>query len=106
MTAADGGVGEGAAEERLADSGRADDRYVVVAGDPGALGEAEHERALQAALAAEVDVFDDGVVAQLRRFETALQAAVVAFREFTVDEQPEALFERQAQMRRRRALLG
>ena len=62
---------------------------------PGALGQAEDLGPVQPALAAEVDVFDDGVAAQLGQLQVALPAPVLAFGQLAVDQEPEAFFEGQ-----------
>ena len=62
---------------------------------PAALGQTEDLGPLQPSLAAEVDVFDDGVAAQLGRLQVARSAPVLAFGQLPVDEQPEAFLEAQ-----------
>ncbi len=93
VAAADGGVGEGAGEVGLAEPGGADDGHAVVGVDPVRLGEGEDLGAFEAALSAEVDVFDGGRAAQLGRLQDSFQFAVAAFGELAVDEHGEAFLE-------------
>lgn len=103
---ADGGVGQGAGEEGLADPGRADDGDVVVRADPAAFGQAQDDGTFQVALAAEVEVLDHGIGAQLGGLEVAGHPAVLALGQLPVDEQPEALLEAEAVVGRRVGLFG
>ncbi len=73
---------------------------------PGGLGQAEQHRAIEAAPAAEVDVFDHGVAAQLGRLEIAGQAPPLPLGELAVDEQPEALLEAEPLVGGRGGLFG
>ena len=73
VAAADGGVGQGASQEGLAQPGGADDDHAVVGVDPVRLGEGEDLGALQAAVAAEVEVFDGGGEAQLGRLQVRVR---------------------------------
>ena len=52
--------------------------------------------AIEAARRAQVDVLDDGVLAQRGELEPRGEALVVALGGFAVDQQPEALLERQS----------
>ena len=89
----DGRVGQRAGQERLAGPRGAHDGQVMVIAHPGALGQSEDLGPVEPALAAEVDVFDDGVGAQLGRLQVALTAPVLAFGQLAIDQEPEAFFE-------------
>src|SRR6266705_1600450 len=95
VAVADGGVGQGAGQERLAGAGGPGDHDG--AGLPGPVrgGEAEQLAAVQAAGAAEVDVLDGGGEAQPGGFEAAGDAAAGPVGQLAVDEQAESFLEAQ-----------
>ena len=70
----------------LTTTGRPHDGQGVVGPHPLGAGQAEHARAVQASLATEVDVFDDGPATQLGRPQVAADPAVVAFSQLPVDQ--------------------
>jgi len=63
-----GGVGEGAGDERLADPGRADDEDGPVGDHPGAAGELRDERAVEPPGQVEVELLDRRARPQPGRF--------------------------------------
>jgi hypothetical protein len=73
---------------------------------PGPLGEAHDLGAFQAPLGVEVDVLDDGPVAQLGGLQVALHAPVLAFGDLPVDQQAQALLETEPLVGSLVALLG
>lgn len=73
-----GGVGKSTSQERLADTGGAEDDDVEVLVDPLALGKLENETPVDAAGRGEVEVFDGGREGQSSRSQTASEAVVVA----------------------------
>jgi hypothetical protein len=86
-------VRQSTGEVGLADTGRADDRDVVVAAHEARLGQGEHLWPLEASPAPEVDVLDDGVGSQLGLLQATLETAVLPLGDLPVDEHPEALLE-------------
>ena len=72
---ADGGVGEGTGEVRLAESRWPHDDQAGGGSHPVRTRPGRGPGPVEAALAAEVDVFDDGVAAQLGRLQVALRGA-------------------------------
>ena len=85
-----------AGEPGLAHAARSGDEDVEVFAQPAPGGEGEDEGFVEAARLAEVDVLDAGVgLTQLRAAQSIGHAPVVAHGEFTVDEQAEALLERE-----------
>src|SRR5260370_16025919 len=59
-------VAESASQPRLSNAGRADHDQVVMLADPFAGGELPEQGAVEAAMGAEIDVLDDGGLAQPR----------------------------------------
>jgi hypothetical protein len=82
-------VAESASQPRLADAGRADHDQVVMLADPFAGGELAEQGAVEAAMGAEIDVLDDGGLAQPRFAQAAGEALVLAAGRLAIDEQPE-----------------
>ena len=83
-------VGQGAGEIALAGTGRSGDDEVVALAQPVAAGQRKHERLIEAAGVAVVDVFDGGGLAQAGALKPGLQAAVLAFGVLAVHEHAEA----------------
>jgi len=71
-------VPEGTGDPALADAGRAADQQIVMAVDPIAGGELLEERAIEAADGAQIDVLDDGGLAEGGELEPRHEALVVA----------------------------
>ena len=88
-----GFVGERARQPSLTDACGAADEAVQVLGDPLAGGELRDERLVQAARGAGVEVFEGSGLAQFGRSQAQAQTPVVAFGEFAVGEQAQALLE-------------
>ena len=89
-------MGERAGEPGFADAARSGDEDVEVLAQPAPRGEGEDEGLVESAGVAEVDVLDAGVgMTQLRAAQSIGHAPVVAHGEFAVDEQAEALLERE-----------
>src|SRR5436190_9232398 len=95
---ANGGVGERAADEALADAGGAGQEQVVMSGHPAGLGQTEDDRPVEPTRGAEVEVLDGGVVAELGRLEPGGQTSVLAPGRLPVDEQAEAVLEAELQV--------
>ncbi len=98
MAAADGGVGEGTGDERLAAAGRPGDEQVVVGVDPAGLGQAEDDGAVEAAWGPEVDLLHADALAQLGRLQAQLEPPVITRLGLAVDEQAEPLLEAELQV--------
>ena len=89
-------MGERAGEPGLTDAARAGDEDIEVFAQPAPGGEGEDEGLVESAGVTEVDVLDAGVgVAQLRAAQSIGHAPVVTHGGFAVDEQAEALLERE-----------
>ena len=87
-------MGEGARDPGLAGAAGAGDQDIGAVADPHAVAEAEHEAAVEAAGAAQVDVLEAGVlVAELGLLEPPLQGSGTAFGDLAVDQQREAVLE-------------
>ena len=86
---ATGSVADGAGEPTLAHASGADEGEIVVGVDPFACRELLEERAVEPPGGAIVDVFDAGLLAELRRAQPRLQALVPAPRRLPVEEQGE-----------------
>jgi hypothetical protein len=71
-------VAERAGEPALADAARTGDQEIAVLADEVAPGELEEQGALEAASGAIIDVFDAGIVAQLRGPGAGLEALLPA----------------------------
>ena len=71
-------VAERASDPALADPGRSDDEKVMMAGDPLAGGELVEQRLVEPARRPEIDILDDGVLAQAREAQTADEPFVLA----------------------------
>ena len=86
-------VAERAGDPALADAGRAGDEQVLVPLDPVAGGELLEQRAVEAARRLQIDVLDDGVLAQAGEPQAGHEPLVVALGRLAVDQQGEALLE-------------
>ena len=84
-------VAECASQPRLADTGRADEAKMMMLADPLTARELEEESTVEAAVGAEVDVLDDGRLAQPGLAQAAGEPLVLAAGRFAVDEQPEPI---------------
>src|SRR5207237_2411402 len=72
-------VADGASEETLAATGRAQDQNVVVLVQPAAAGEAVDQAAVETARSAVVDILEAGGLAQLGKAQTLGERGIVAF---------------------------
>ena len=88
---ATGLVTESASQPRLADTGRADEAKMMMIADPLTARELEEESPVEAAVGAEVDVLDNGRLAQPGLAQAAGEPLVLAAGRFAVDEQPEPI---------------
>ena len=86
-------VAERAGDPALADAGRAGDQQILVAVDPVASDELLEQGAVEAADGAQIDILDDGGLAQAGELEARDEALVVALGGLAVDQQAEALLE-------------
>jgi hypothetical protein len=77
------------------DTGRAEDEDIEVLIDPLALGQVEHEAAVEAAGGGHIQVLDGGREGEFRGLQTAFEAVVVAMGALHIDEQPKAILEGQ-----------
>jgi len=88
-------VAEGAGNPALAEPGRPGDEQVLVAVDPVAADESGEDGAVDAARRAQIDVFHACALAQRGELEAGRETFGVALGGFAIDEEPDALFERQ-----------
>ena len=86
-------VAERAGDPALADAGRAGDQQVLLAADPVAVDELGEEGAIEAARRAQIDILDDGGLAQRGELQARDEPLVVALGGLAVDHQAEALLE-------------
>jgi hypothetical protein len=84
-------VAESASQPRLADAGRADQRQMMMLTDPLAGRKPEEEGAVEAAVGAEIDVLDDGRLAQPGLSQAAGEPLVLAAGRLAIDEQSEPI---------------
>jgi hypothetical protein len=84
-------VAERASQPRLADTGRANEAKMMMVTDPFAARKLEEESPVEAAVGAEVDVLDDGRLAQPGLAQTAGEPLVLAAGRLAIDEQPEPI---------------
>ena len=84
-------VAESASQPRLADTGRADEAKMMMLADPLTARELEEESTVEAAVGVEVDVLDDGRLAQPGLAQAAGEPLVLAAGRFAIDEQPEPI---------------
>src|SRR5947209_10132711 len=84
-------VAESASQPRFADTGRANEAKMMMLADPFTARELEEESTVEAAVGAEIDVLDDGRLAQPGLAQTAGEPLVLATGRFAVDEQPEPI---------------
>jgi hypothetical protein len=85
-------VAEGASQPRLADAGRADDHQMVMVAQPLAGAEFLEQGAVEAAGRTQVDVLDDGGLAQLGFAQPAGEALVLAVGRLAIDQKAEPVF--------------
>jgi hypothetical protein len=88
-------VGQRASEECLSDAGRTQDEEVEVEVDPLALGQVEHEAAIEAARGGHIQVLDSRRERQFGGPQATFETAVVAVGALHVDEQAETILEGQ-----------
>ena len=86
-------MAEGAGDPAFADAGRPRDQEPFGAIDPVAVDEFLEQRAVDAARRAQIDVFDDGVLAQRGELEPCGEALGVALGGLAVDHEAEPLLE-------------
>ena len=87
-------VAESARDPTLARAAWAGDQDMGAVADPGAVCEAEHEAAVEATRAAQVDVLEACILmAQLRPLEAPLQGPGAALGDLAVDQQRQAVHE-------------
>ena len=88
-------VGEGARYPTLSHPGRSGDEAVEMLADPAPVGERQHEVTVEPAGLSEVDVLDARRMTQPGAPQPVGELARGALGEFSVDDEPEALLERQ-----------
>ena len=88
-------MAQGAGDPAFAKTGRAGYQQVLMTRDPGAICKMRHDTAVKAARRAQIQIFDAGILAQGGKLEPRGQLLAVTFSGFAVDEDAEALFERQ-----------
>src|ERR1700752_4030762 len=86
-------VADGASQETLAATGRAQDQNVVVLVQPAAAGEAVDQAAVETARSAVVDILEAGGLAQLCKAQTLGERGIVAFDGLAIDQHRQALVE-------------
>src|SRR6266403_4073992 len=86
-------VAECTRKPTLADTSLPDDQQILMALDPVASGELLEQRLVEPARGLEIDVLDDGRLAQTRELEPAGEPFVLALDRLAVDHQTEPLFE-------------
>jgi hypothetical protein len=84
-------VAESASQPRLANTGRADQRQMMMVADPLAGRKLEKEGTVEAAVGTEIDVLDDGRLAQPGLTQAAGEPLVLAAGRLAIDEQPEPI---------------
>src|SRR4029077_6751777 len=89
-------VADGASEETLAATGRAQDQNVVVLVQPAAAGEAVDQAAVETARGAVVNILEAGGLAQLGKAQTWGERGIVAFDGLAIDQHRQALVEAEA----------
>ena len=77
----------------FADACGARDEHVMPIVDPLTGGQAEHQRLIQPAWVAIVDILDTGALPQLRLVQAGLQPAVLPGGDLPIDQQAQAFFE-------------
>src|SRR5215212_4018790 len=82
-------VTERACDPTLADSGWAGDQQVLLARDPVAIDQLGEEGALDAARRPQIDVLNDGRLAQGGELQSGDEPLVVALRDLAVDHETE-----------------
>jgi hypothetical protein len=90
-----GFVAEGAGNPALAEPGCSSDEQVLVAVDPVAADEPSEDGAVDTAWRAQVDVFHACALAQCSELEACRETFGVALGGFAIDQQSDALLERQ-----------
>ncbi len=88
-------VAEGAGNPALAEPGCPGDEQVLVAVDPVAANESSEDAAIDATWCAQIDVFHARALAQRGELETRRETFGVALGGFAIDQQSDALLERQ-----------
>ena len=88
-----GALSEGAGQPRLPGSGGADDERDLMRADPVAVREPHDRGSIQAALGAEVDVFDARGDAQARKLQEPGEPPVIAGTLLALEEERKALVE-------------
>jgi hypothetical protein len=89
-------VAEGASDETLAGTGRAQDQDVVVLVQPTAAGEAVDQAAVETARGAVVDILEAGDLTQPGKAQALGERGVVAFDGLAIDQHRQALVEAEA----------
>lgn len=89
-------VADGASQETLAATGRAQDQNIVVLVQPAATGEAVDQAAVETARSAVVDILEAGGLAQLGKAQTLGERGIVAFDGLAIDQHRQALVEAEA----------
>jgi hypothetical protein len=88
-------VAEGTGNPALAKAGCPRDEQVLVASDPVAADESGEDGAIDTAWRAQIDVFHACALAQRGELETRRETFGVALGGFAIDQQSDALLERQ-----------
>lgn len=87
-----GGLGQGAGEPCIADSGCAGNQEIVVSPDPLAGGKVCQQRVVDGASGFGIQVFQGGILPQSGTLEPAGKLAVLPLQELRVHEQSQAVF--------------
>ena len=88
-------VGQCASEIGFAAAGGAMHDQIVSGADPVTGGEAGQLCAIQSAARTQVDIFHAGTLFELSQLQQTGESAIVAIAELAIDQQPQALLERQ-----------
>jgi hypothetical protein len=86
-------VAERTGNKTLADAGLADDQQVLMTSDPVAGGELGEQRLVEGARRFQIDILDDGRLAQPCKLEAGSPPLVLALDGFAVDHEAEPFFE-------------
>ncbi len=90
---AGGGCPKRTSHERLPRAGGSKDDQVVVAGDPGTLGQLEHLAAFEAAAGGKVELFEGSLHRETGGVDAATNTVLPTLGALVVHEQSQALFE-------------
>ena len=88
-------VAERAGDPAFSEAGRAGDEQVFVAADPASIDQVPHDRAVDPARGAQIEILDAGSLAEGGELEPGSQAPGIALGGFPVDQQAEPVLEAQ-----------